>query len=211
MTTLNSKSFFIFLVLLCCNLSIVFSQVGINTSSPRTALEVDGNMQISSSIEIGTIDATTDGDDNTFMIQDTSGSLFSMDVSKPTGSALGYVQEYVITNPDMDWVRDFDTGIDASDYVLITTSANFDIELATSTSTGADDNASLPYTATFVSGGTWHIIADYPMAANLDHSEVGTWTIRTLIYSKDLSKQLGVVTVPMLNSTSGSASTPIIN
>ncbi len=172
-------------------------------------LEVNGDVRISGAIDVD-MEPLRQGQTSTFLIQDTDNSLKSLDVSNPTGAALGYIQEYVITNPDLDWIREFDTGIDASEFVLITISAYFDEELVISTSSNAINNASLPYTATFIKHGTWHIIADYPMVANLDVNAIGTWTIKTLIFSKDLSKQFGTVNIPMANGTTGSAITPII-
>lgn len=188
-----------------------FSQIGINTTNPRTLLEVGGDMNVSNSVAIGTFNPLQDSDSSTFLIQNNTDYLKSLDVSNPTGAALGYIQEYIITNADEDWVKDFDTGIDASDYVLIAISASYDVELDISTSLNAIDNYSLPYTATFIRSGTWHIIADYPMVANLDPTDIGTWTIKTLIFSKDLSKQLGSVDIPMLNASTGSAISPIID
>lgn len=191
--------------------SILFSQVGINTTTPRKTLEVAGDMKVSNNLEVGNFNPLKDSNTSTFLIQNSGNSIVSMDASNPTGSALGYIQEYVITNPDLDWVFDFDTGVDATDYVMIAISANYDRELIVSNASGAENNGSVPYTATFVQGGTWHIIADFPMAANLNVAEIGTWTISTLIYSKDLSKQLGIVSIPMLNASTGSASSPIID
>ena len=210
MQTYNFKHLVPTLLIILCNVSILISHTGINTTTPRTTLEVAGDMQISGSYEIGTINPLQDSDTSTFLIQKSS-KLKSLDVSNPTGAALGYLVEYVITNPDQDWVKDFDTGINAQDYVLVTISASFDTELGISSASGAVDNSSLPYTATFVQGNKWHIIADYPMVANLDPNAVGTWTIQTLIFSKDLSKQFGSIDIPMLNGSTGAASSPIIN
>ncbi|MBW2939110.1 hypothetical protein KXJ69_13420 [Aureisphaera sp. CAU 1614] len=186
------------------------AQVGINTTNPRATLEIAGDTNITGTIDIGDISSLTDGEQSTFLIQDSDNSIKSIDVSNPTGAALGYIQEYEIINPDKDWVKDFDTGIDASDYVLIAISASFDQELIISDSHNAPDNATLPYTSTFVKNGTWHIIADFPVAANTAGT-IGTWNIQTLIYSNDLSKQFGTVVIPMLGGTTSSAVVPIID
>jgi len=190
---------------------LLHSQVGINTTNPRKTLEVAGDVVISNDISVGTLNPLEDGDENTFLVQNSNLTLRSLNVKNPTSTALGYIQEYIITNPNLDWVLDFDTGVDASEYVLVAISAFYDLELETSTSGNAIDNASLPYTATFISGGTWHIIADYPMVANEDTSAIGTWHVNTLIYSNDLSKQFGIVSIPMSGATTGSALTPIID
>jgi hypothetical protein len=190
--------------------SLSFAQVGINTDNPRTKLEVGGDMKITSTIDIGTIDDLEQSDTSTFLIQDTDDAIETLDVSNPTGAALGYIQDYIITNPDEDWVLDFDTGVSATDYVMISISASFDEELIQSADgPSAADKFSLPYSSTFIKNGTWRIIADYPRANN--GTTLGTWTIRTLIFSSDLSKQFGIITVPMANGTTGSAITPILD
>ncbi len=186
----------------------VCSQVGINTTDPRKELEVAGTMKVSDSITIAHINALRDGETSTFLMQDQSNYINIMDVSNPTGSALGYIQEYVIENPDLDWVLDFDTLINASQYVVNIISANYDRELTMDT---GGVNASIPYSSAFIRNNTWHIIADYPSASNMDSSEIGTWTITTLIYSKDLSKQFGTHPIQMDNQTTGSAASPIIH
>lgn len=194
---------------LMCALSKVHSQVGINTTTPRKALEVAGSMKISDSIEISQINALKDLDTSTFLIQDNQQFVKTLDVSNPTGTALGYIQVYLIENPNLDWVLDFDTKVSANDYVLNTISSHFNRELIMNTSEGR--NSSIPYTSAFIKNGTWHIIADYPSANNKNRTEIGTWTITTLIYSKDLSKQFGTVNIQMNNGSNGSATTPIIN
>ncbi|MEX2349377.1 MAG: hypothetical protein WD554_00705 [Flavobacteriaceae bacterium] len=184
------------------------AQVGINTTTPRTTLEVGGSMLISDDLDVGIIKSMNDQDTSTFLIQDNNNDIKALDVSNPTGAALGYIQEYVVTNANLDWVLNFDTQVDADDFDLISISANYDTELAL---TNNLDKFSLPYTAAFVQNGTWRIIADFPAAQNLDTNAIGTWTITTLIFSKDLSKQLGVIEVPMNNQTTESAVTPIID
>lgn len=194
--------------LLILQVSIGTAQVGINTTTPRTTLEVGGSSLISDDLEIGIIKSMDDLDASTFLIQDVDNKVRALDVSNPTGAALGYIQEYVIVNADLDWVLNFDTQIDANDFDLISISAYYDTELAL---TNNLDKFSMPYTAAFVQNGTWRIIADFPAAQNLDTNQVGTWIITTLIFSKDLSKQLGVIEVPMNNQSINSAVTPIID
>tara|TARA_R110002072_G_scaffold48716_15_gene133251 strand:- start:9363 stop:9983 length:621 start_codon:yes stop_codon:yes gene_type:complete len=194
--------------LLILQVSIGTAQVGINTTTPRTTLEVGGSTLISDDLEIGIIKSMDDLDASTFLIQDVDNKVRALDVSNPTGAALGYIQEYVIVNANLDWVLNFDTQIDANDFDLISISAYYDTELAL---TNNLDKFSMPYTAAFVQNGTWRIIADFPAAQNLDTNQVGTWIITTLIFSKDLSKQLGVIEVPMNNQSINSAVTPIID
>lgn len=187
------------------------AQVGINTPNPRATLEVAGDALISGGIEIGSYDTLSDNDISTFLIQEGDNSLKSLNVSNPTGVALAYIQEYIIEDPNLDWVKDFDTGIDATDYVVIVTSASFNQELDLTNNPGAENNSSIPFASAFISNGTWHIVADYPQAANLDESAMGIWTVGTLIFSNDVSKQFGTIPIPMANTTIGAASSPIID
>lgn len=196
-------------LILLCTFSEIYAQVGINTTTPRKALEVAGNVKISESIIISKVNSLDDNSKSTFLIQDENNDIKAMDVSNPVGSALGYIQEYLVVNPNLDWILDFDTRVNATEYVLNVISANYNRELIMTPSRSAQ--SSIPYTSAFIKDGTWHIIADYPVASNKNPDEVGTWTLTTLIYSKDLSKQLGSVEILMDDKSEGTAINPIIN
>jgi hypothetical protein len=206
---MKSKTLCLLLALvLVLQANTLMAQAGINTTTPRTTLEVGGDMLISNDLEIGITRAMNDNDTSTFLIQNVNNDIETLDVSNPTGAALGYIQEYVITNANLDWVLNFDTQVNANHFDLISISAYYDTELAL---TSNQDKFSLPYTAAFVQNGTWRIIADFPAAQNLNTQQVGTWIITTLIFSKDLSKQFGIVEIPMNNGTTGAATNPIID
>ena len=184
--------------------------VGIGTSQPRATLEVAGDATLKDGFDIKVIEPLVDEDNSSFLMQENNSNIRKLDVSNPTGAALGYIQKYEIYNPNEDWVRDLDTGIDATDFVVNTISANYDRELDIS------NYSTIPYFAAIIKtnsdgSSTWHITADFPAANNLDSNEIGTWTITTLIYSRDLSKQLGKIEYDMNNTTTGTVATPIIN
>jgi len=180
--------------------------VGIGTTNPRVKLEVAGDAYLRDGVDIGVIDNMEDGDASTFLVQEgLNDKIKTLDVSNPTGTALGYIQEYIIENPNEDWIYDLNTNISATDFVVNTISAYYDKEL------DIDAYATVPNFSAYIQGGTWHLTADFPSANNLYNNEIGTWTITTLIYSRDLSKQLGTITIPMAGSSTGSRATPIIN
>ncbi len=179
--------------------------VGIGTTNPRAQLEVAGNARFTETLTLGVIDNLEDDDTSTFLIQEQNNKIKALDVSNPTGAALGYIQVYDIYNPNEDWVLDFDTRVSATDFVLNAISASYDREL------DIGYNASIPYYSAFIKNGTWHITADFPEANNRYPSELGTWSVTCLIYSKDLSKQFGRIEIPMNNSSTGESSSPIIN
>ncbi|WP_143469347.1 hypothetical protein [Leeuwenhoekiella nanhaiensis] len=179
--------------------------VGIGTTQPRAKLEVAGDTRITTGLEIAVIEHLEDDETSTFLIQEQTNKIKALDVSNPTGAALGYIQVYEIYNPNEDWVLDFDTQVNATDFVLNAISASYDREL------DIGSNASIPYYSAFIKNGTWHITADFPEANNRYPSELGTWTITCLIYSKDLSKQFGRIEIPMNNSSTGAATNPIVD
>lgn len=116
---------FVILLLQVCSPLDMLSQnaVGIGTTTPRTTLEIAGGMIISQKLELLRKEAMTDIDSSTFLIQNGVDEIKILDVSNPTGAALGYIQKYVITNPQGDWVNDFDTEVNADEFVLISISA----------------------------------------------------------------------------------------
>lgn len=180
--------------------------VGIGTTNPRVKLEVAGDANLRTGLKIGVIENMQDEDTSTFLVQeDLNKKIKTLDVSNPTGTALGYIQEYIIRNPNEDWVYDLNTNISASEFVVNTISAYYDKEL------DLDAYGTVPNFSAYISGGTWHLTADFPSANNLYTNEQGTWTITTLIYSRDLSKQFGTITIPMGGAATGSSTNPIID
>lgn len=203
------KKYTVFFVFSILSASVFGQKVGINTQTPRKTLEVAGDMVVTQQTVISELPPIADGDEASFLIQNDSDFIIKLDPKNPSGAALGYIQTYIIENPNLDWVRDFDTGISATDYELIVASAHFNNQLVL---VGIEqDKFSLPYTSTFIENGTWHIIADYPGVANDFDTADSKWEIQTLIFSKDLTKQFGVISVPMGGGTTNAAATPFID
>ena len=183
--------------------------VGINTTNPRTTLEVAGDANISSDIKINTINDIESDDEVTFLIQTGTDFVRDMDANAG-GKAIAYFQEYVLSNMNRDWIAKFDTNIPSADYVVTIISAYFNQELRMTDSSGFL-NFSTPYTSASIdlSSGNWIINADYPSAHNA--TGTGVWVINTLILSKAFSKELTQQTVIMGGAKGGAASTPIID
>lgn len=186
--------------------SSLYAQVGINTTNPRTALEVAGTAQLLE-LEVEDIPAVRDDQKTTFLIQTSDDSIYALDASNPESTALAYLMVYNLSNPLGDWVLNFNTLIPADSYDVFAISAFYNSELSS-----ADGNKwfTIPYYAAFVQGGTWRLIADYPGFSNR-YSDAGTWTITVAIYSKTLSKNLGNRTVNMSGNGTGTATTPILD
>lgn len=197
--------------------SILYAQVGINTDSPRpgVALEVYGTMKTKKVI-FPDLPPLTLQDRNSFLylIQDqTDNSLGMLDLTASNGGngneagGISTLLTYVISNVNGDWILDFDTKVNATNYALVVLSASFDRPIE-------GTNPALPIAGTKVGiSGTWHIEADY---SAVDSSTNGTWTITCVAYPKTYAKIFPQQTVSINanqngNNQSGSATQPLID
>lgn len=196
---------FLFAILTSVGSSLC-AQVGINTTNPRTALEVAGTAQLLE-LEVEDIPEVEDGQKTTFLIQTSDEYIYTLDASNPESTALAYLMVYNLVNPDGDLVLNYNTLIPADTYDVFAISAYYDKELS---SNEGNKWFSIPYYAAFIEGGTWRLTADYPRFTT-QNEDVGTWTITVAIYSKTLSKNLGNPTVNMNGSGTGTATTPLLD
>src|SRR5690606_33277925 len=143
-----------------------FSQVGINTADPRTMLEVAGDAYIEGAIKVNEINHILDGEEASFLTQTGTDFIRVLDAGDGNGQVIAYFQEYRLRNMLGDWVKEFDTKIDATKYVLTIVTAYFNLELEMDYST--KNNFAIPYASTFKKDGTWRIVADYPTASKRD-------------------------------------------
>src|SRR5690625_3633716 len=121
--------------------SSLYAQVGINTTNPRTALEVAGTAQLLE-LEVEDIPAVRDDQKTTFLIQTSDDSIYALDASNPESTALAYLMVYNLSNPLGDWVLNFNTLIPADSYDVFAISAFYNSELSS-----ADGNKwfTIPY------------------------------------------------------------------
>ena len=102
--------FFCSFMILCVS---SFAQVGINTENPRTTLEVAGSAK-TTALKVNTIAPLANGQNSTFLIQDSDGAIRTMDAQHPESTALAYLLVYEISNMAGDWIANFDTKIPAA-------------------------------------------------------------------------------------------------
>src|SRR5690606_27824869 len=113
---------------------------------------------------------------------------------------------FVLQNVNGDWVLDFDTKINAENYALVVLSAHFN-------SVVNGSNPALPIAGTKIANGTWHLEADYSAVSSTTD---GTWTINCVAYPKTYAKIFPQQNVTINNtgtgnSTTGAATTPLVN
>ena len=184
------------------------AQVGINTTEPRTTLEVAGDVYVDGAIKVEGVNNVLNNQAASFLVETQANFIEELDASEEgSGLVIAYFQEYVLKNMKGDWVEEFHTNIDASKYVITIISAYFNQELKMSSEI---ENFSIPYASAYVKGDTWWIKADYP-GADPSGSLVGEWVINTLILSKNFSKEFPQEIVPMGGSNTQHAINPIIN
>lgn len=190
-----------------------FAQVGINTTNPRTTLEVAGDTHIDGAINVGSLNPVTTIDNTALLGQIGTNHVKELNVNTE-GVAIAYFQEYTLTNMDGDWISNLNTQISSTDYVVTIISAYFNKPLVGSMGS-AENYFTVPAASAFIQGGTWHIRADYPSTAPASSTPTGEWVISTLILSNDFSKQFPLQEFTLSGSSnqrrSGAATTPIID
>lgn len=195
-----------------CFASLIHAQVGINTTDPRTSLEVAGDTHVDGEVHIQTIEEITLEEEVIFLVQDQNNFVKEINASGD-GVAIAYFQEYRLSNMESgtgDWVENFNTNIPSSDYMLTVISAYYNQALKIK---DVNENFTIPFISAFIDSGdgTWRIVADYPSADNVNTTEVGEWIINTLILSKSFSKIFPTQEFGLNNSTSGSATQSVFD
>src|SRR5690554_392184 len=197
------------LLFISCLLSLpIVAQVGINTTTPRTTLEVAGNTTINGAINIENLGVIQDLD-VPYLLTQNQGEVVKELNTIYVGNSLAYFQEYKLTNVSRDWVSDFNTNIKASKYGMIVISAYFSHELVMD---GTPGNFAIPAVSTVVDPftGTWRIRADYP-SATTDGSVNGNWTINSIIITRNIAKEIPDQIIEMNGATTKEATSPIID
>lgn len=187
------------------------SGVGINTTNPRTTLEVAGDAFVDGKVLVKTIDVITQEEDVTFLIQNKDNFVKEINATGD-GLAIAYFQEYILSNMEGgigDWVQEFNTNIPSSRYVVTVISAYYNQPLKMYND--KKDNFTNPYVSAHIVDGTWRITADYPDAFNVTGTNPGVWVINTLILSRAFSKVLPAQTHNLNNANTGTAPSPAID
>ena len=163
---------------------LINAQVGIGTTNPRSELDVAGDMFIlglGSGLQV-TIPEVDNNEGFVLLTQTESGFIKDIDLTS-NGKAFGYVQEYIISNMDGDWLNELNTNIDANKYRMVILSANFDREVVVPNESFIIQNVS-----SYVKNNKWHINADYPAVTT--ETGNGVWEIITMILPEDMVKEI---------------------
>jgi len=180
--------------------------IGINTAKPRTDLDINGSFK-SDNIIAGTVDqiGIEEKDRYLLLTQNISdNSIKKIDPRVAGSPGIATIATYKLTNVGGDWVEQFNTRINTTDYAVVILSAYFDRDL----SLGTSGILAMPSFGVRNIGGFWNLYADYSGMSSLTN---GTWTFVCAIYPKTYVKLFGERTKNLGNTSSGTEATPILN
>lgn len=208
-----------------CAVSAQSGNVGINTANPEQKLHVNGTMKARDIIldlnaSASQIAELSPGENYSFLLKSTSANRITTYNVQSVGGGptntfpapFGIIQYNITTdNTDKDWVNAFNTKINASKYVLIVNSFNFNLPVVMSGGSAASRRlAPVAQVYTYEQGGTWWIKADYNGFAPPSNTAVaGLWNVSLMIFDKTFARNKPV-TVNFAGATTGAASTPLI-
>lgn len=162
------------------------NRIGIRTIAPKAALDVNGNMIL------GQASATSQNGSYSTIVRDNStGELKIAQSSTGNTFPISYIT-FELKNVDGDWVKDYNTKINSSDYTVAVIGSSFiDPSEPSGTFLGVKGQMGFsPLNISAVSsGGTWHISADYYGSMPLSGKN-GTWTISCLVINKSIIQTL---------------------
>ncbi|MGV0923973.1 hypothetical protein [Empedobacter tilapiae] len=188
------------------------AQVGINTDTPRGALDVNGDMVSTQLIFPKNLEAVDESIKNEYnlLVQNTvTNNIELLDVRTTDNTGIAALVTFELVNPQGDWIESFNTKIDATKYALVVLSGYFSHNV-----TGSNNSSALPGVGAKVVNNQWVLNADYP-ALNLDSSiKDGSqkWIITCSIFPKTYVKIFPEQTVNMNNNdtNTNSAGSPIL-
>ena len=224
-TNMMKKKIQLLLLFSACAMSAQSGKVGINTDNPEEKLHVNGSMKAKDIIldlngSASQIPELSPGENYSFLLKSTSANrITTYNVQSSGGSPtntfpapFGIIQYNITTdNADKDWVNAYNTKINASKYVVILNSFNFNLPVVL----GASDQVSrrlgpVAQVYTYEQDGTWWIKADYNGYAPPNGGSVsGLWNISLMIFDKTFARNIPV-TVDLGGAATGVASSPLI-
>ncbi len=172
--------------------------VGIGTISPLAQLHITGNMILGTS-------TPTNGEQGFAPVvrDELSGELRVATTSTGNSYIFNYIT-YQLDNVNGDWISDFNTNIDTSQYTLAIIGSSFDSPLKL---TSGNDGYAPNNVYAYQDAGTWHISADYRGVNTLGNIS-GKWTIYCFIINNTFVNQLGIFNSNLAGSNEGSGATP---
>jgi hypothetical protein len=110
------KGIFFFLLNLI-HLNLIFGQVGINTDTPTSTLDVVGDVLINDKLYLEDPDAFSVIQNSKLLVKSTSNTILRYDINVSKYGPVNYSQ-FVFTNLSTNGLQDYDTKIPINDYLV---------------------------------------------------------------------------------------------
>lgn len=153
----------------------IFSQVGINNSSPSATLDVQGEVLVDSSVYLENPGNNTNIRGSKFLVVTTANDLSRYDIDISKYGPINYV-EFAFKNLSADGLVDYDTKISTSDYLV--SIQGYSCGIAGAGRTGSI----MPHSSIDALNIEGYQIYAYP------NSSTGTWFLRAFINSSTWQK-----------------------
>ena len=175
-------------------------RVGIGTNTPAAKLHVNGN------VVVGSATSTSGGTGYSTVVRDnTTGELKIAESSTGNTTPINYIT-YTLSNVNGDWINDYDTKINTTDYTVVVTGSSYTNAKNALTAVNGDFNPVNVYA--YKSRSTWRLYADYVNAGSFEGSN-GTWTFYCLVINNTIVKTLAGISQDLGGSNNGvAASSP---
>lgn len=212
---------YILIILATISIQLGYTQVGINTTTPNSALDVVGDTKLDGRLYLENPGAVSDIRNSKLLVQSTGGEIKKYDIDVSKYGPINYA-EFIFRNLSKNGLQDYDTKISVSDYI-VTVQGFYYLEAGTGdTDIMAHSNLSNDniegfqvYAYANATTGTWFLRA---FVNNSEfHTRIGSVFAATpidmflnlIIYRRGfISKSLNSISVDMGNSETGTVAAP---
>ncbi|MCH9660840.1 MAG: hypothetical protein K0U54_08000 [Bacteroidetes bacterium] len=218
------KRIYLFSLVLSLTICSASAQVGINTTTPNSHLDVVGDVKTDQSLYLENPGDNTQIRDSKLLIQTTGNEIINYDIAISKYGPINYA-EFVFENLDSSGLQDYDTKISTNDYIVVVQGYYFldsatgipEVVLYSANSTSNVEGYQI-YSYKNTSTNTWFIkgfandstfrIYDFLTNSYID-TNVDLY-LNVVIYRKGfISKELTEMTIDMGGLNKGVATLPI--
>lgn len=177
-------------------------QVGIGINLPTAQLQTTGNMIL------GTAVLTNGANGYGILVRDNFSGELKTASSNSGNTAIFNNVTFQLNDVEGDFINDFNTNINSSQYTVIVTGSSFTPATANTGLTNQSTGDFAPKNIyAYQNGGTWRLFADY-RGANTADALNGSWTINCMVLNNTFVNSLGTVTATLGGTPNGSAPAP---
>ncbi len=178
-------------------------KVGLGARTPRGTWDVNGNVYTKNKFYVDSMPVATGSVGSLGMLS--TGEIVKI-ATVNNASTISLIT-YNLNNVAGARIRDYDTKIDTSKYIVAIVGLVFSKYVRLPTVAGAMVEPPIIANVFATSTNTWHLNMDYS-GATTDDGGNGNWKIQLLVISKNIASAFPLISVPFNGGTTGSASPP---